>query len=177
MKLKNERTLKKIIYCLLLAVMLTACGGETKKSEANREEAPRKEETRRKEGEKRVGDIIMVNDALGVVFAVTTDGQHGKVMSVSETKCTWDKAKIWCAQYGRGWRLPNKEELKTIYYKGNTLNTALSANRHQKLYDTGWYWSSDEYYSDGAWYVSMFGGYTGYTNKYYDYYVRAVSAF
>ena len=68
----------------------------------------------------KVGDIIMVGGEMGVVFAVTTDGQHGKAMSISQTTCSWERAKTWCAQYGRGWRLPKIDELKIIHNKKNS---------------------------------------------------------
>ena len=125
----------------------------------------------------KVGDIIMVGGEMGVVFAVTTDGQHGKVMSVSRTEGSWEQAKTWCAQYGRGWRLPKIEELKMIYSKKEALNSALSANGYEVLGDKN-YWSSEEYSSDWAWYIYMYGGNTGYFDKNtYDFFVRAVSAF
>ena len=125
----------------------------------------------------KVGDIIMVGGEMGVVFAVTTDGQHGKVMSVSQNnKCTWEQAKAWCAQYGRGWRLPKIDELKVIYNKKVALNSALSANGYEKLVDD-WYWSSEEYNSDIAWLVYMYDGNTFDGSKYSFSSVRAVSAF
>ena len=79
---------------------------------------------------RKVGDIIMVNGELGVVFAVTTDGQHGKAMSVSETECNWDKAKKWCADLGGGWRLPTKDELLIIYriYTKKDVGTSATHN-------------------------------------------------
>ena len=74
---------------------------------------------------RKVGDIVVVNGELGVVFAVTTDGQHGKAVSVLETKCNWSNAKNWCTQIGTGWRLPTQEELKVIYENMRTINTSL----------------------------------------------------
>ena len=123
----------------------------------------------------KVGDIIMVGGEMGVVFVVTTDGQHGKAMSVSQTECNWEQAKAWCAQYGRGWRLPKIDELKVIYNKNEALNSTLSANGY-KVLDT-WYWSSEEYNSDCAWSVNLYGGGTLDIGKGYRTFVRAVSAF
>lgn len=124
----------------------------------------------------KVGDIIMVGGEMGVVFAVTTDGQHGKVMSVSQTKCSWEQAKAWCAQYGRGWRLPKIDELKVIYNKKEALNSALSANGYEVV--SGGYWSSEEYGSDYAWGVGMRIGSPDHVDKNsYTFSVRAVSAF
>ena len=116
----------------------------------------------------KVGDIIMVGGEMGVVFVVTTDGQHGKAMSVSQTKCNWVQAKTWCTQYGRGWRLPKIDELKVISNKKVALNSALTANGYEVL--SGYYWSSEE-----EWRVFIGDG-----NDNYNYdttYVRAVSAF
>ena len=123
----------------------------------------------------KVGDIIMVGGEMGVVFAVTTDGQHGKAMSVLQTECNWEQAKTWCAQYGRGWRLPKKDELKVIYNRKVALNTALIANGY-KVLDT-WHWSSEEDSSNCAWGVRMDDGDALSYRKNLDRYVRAVSAF
>jgi hypothetical protein len=128
----------------------------------------------------KVGDIIMVGGEMGIVYAVTSDGQHGKVMSVTRGEGSWEAAKQWCAQYGRGWRMPSKDELLVIYRKSDVLNPILRANGYTKL--DNWCWSSTESNSDCAWRVHMSGGYTVDTNKsnrskYFAYYVRAVSAF
>ena len=157
--------MKKIICCLLVAVMLSACGGESKQ-----ENAPRKE------GEKRVGDIVMVDGEFGVVFAVTTDGKHGKAVSVSETKCDWSTARSWCAKLGHGWSLPTKEELLVIYRKTSAVNSALSDNSYTTL-SSGWYWASESNGDVSAWCVRMYDGLARTSNKGYDGGVRAVSAF
>ena len=165
--------MKKIICCLLVAVMLSACSGTKNsdtKQETNQENAPRKE------GEKRVGDIIMVNGELGVVFAVTTDGKHGKAVSISETKCDWSSARSWCAKLGHGWRLPTKEELWVIYRKKSAVDPALSDNGYEAL-SNDWYWSSNSYDERSAWYVGMRSGYTLSGSKSFNYCVRAVSVF
>ena len=123
---------------------------------------------------RKVGDIIMVNGEFGVVFAVTTDGRHGKAVSVSETECTWDNAKTWCANYGMGWKLPTKDELRVIYRNKAVINSALQTNGYTTLsigWSSEWY---DEFY---AWLVYVTDGYTGIYDKSSDYYVRAVSAF
>lgn len=124
----------------------------------------------------KVGDIIVVNGELGIVITVTSDGQHGKAMSVSQTRGAWGQAKTWCAQYGRGWRLPKKDELKIIYSKKEALNSALTANGYEVL--GTWCWSSEEYYSNCAWLVTMTNGDTNFDFKRnFNHYVRAVSAF
>ena len=125
---------------------------------------------------RKVGDIIMVGGEFGVVFAVTTDGRHGKAVSVSETECTWDNAKKWCAKLGYGWKLPTKDELQIIYRKKSAINSALSVNGYTTLKNE-WYWSSTEYREFCAWDVSMYIGYTSTNPKNDSTYVRAVSAF
>jgi hypothetical protein len=123
----------------------------------------------------KVGDIIMVGGEMGIVYAVTSDGQHGKVMSVTEGHGTWEAAKQWCAQYGRDWRLPSKDELLVISKKRGVLNPILRANGYTQLYD--WCWSSTEYDTKRAWYVYVDHGYTSIDLKYLTNHVRAVSAF
>ena len=165
--------MKKIICCLLVAVMLSACSGTKNsdtKQETNQENAPRKE------GEKRVGDIIMVNGELGVVFAVTTDGQHGKVMSASQTECAWDDAKKWCAYLGYGWKFPTIDELRVIRRNKAVINSALKTNGYTLLGE-GYYWSSEISNEFCAWGVNLYDGYTVDLTKRNSYYVRAVTAF
>ena len=83
----------------------------------------------------------------------------------------------WCADLGEGWYLPAKEELLTICNNKDLIN----ANLTQQLLED-WYWSStEENYQYGgifcAWGVVVGNGYTNYSIKTYDDYVRAVSAF
>ena len=159
--------------------MLSACGGETKKSETKQEEINATQESAsKKESEKRVGDIIMVNGEMGVVFTVTADGQHGKVMSVSQIeKCIWNDAKAWCANLGQGWKLPTKDELLVIYSRKSVINSALSANNYQLIDANACYWSSDKEVDNYMWIVSMENGETDGEGKYNHDSVRAVSAF
>lgn len=86
-----------------------------------------------------VGDIMMVNGEFGVVFAVTTDGQHGKVLCVTSSKCSWGNAKSWCLQVGNKWRLPTKDELRIIYHRKNLLDTSLEAAGYYTI-QNGNYW-------------------------------------
>ena len=125
---------------------------------------------------RKVGDVIMINGEFGVVFAVTTDGQHGKAVSVSTTKCNWNDAAKWCANYGRGWRLPTKDELHVIYRNKAVINSALKINGYTMLEHE--YWAS-EIYNNGnnAWSVYMFNGNTCSLPKDFDIYVRAVTVF
>ena len=157
--------MKKILYCLLVAVMLSACGGDSKQ-----ENAPRKD------GEKRVGDIVMVDGEFGVVFAVTTDGRHGKAVSVSETKCDWRSAKTWCTKLSYSWRLPTKDELMVVYRKKSAVNSALSDNGYEAL-SSGWHWASESNGEACAWSVYMGNGSSSYGNKNGNFSVRAVCIF
>ena len=122
----------------------------------------------------KVGDYYNVDGKEGVVFEVTSDGRHGKIISLNQTKSSWDDAKSWCTSLGSGWRLPTKEELQTIYRVKSTLNSTLAAEGDEFR---GVFWSSNEYDSDCAWRVGMYNGSTYSYRKDYDSYVRAVSAF
>jgi hypothetical protein len=66
------------------------------------------------------------------------------------------------------WFLPSRSELQQLY----TNRAAIGG------FQNGWYWSSSEYYSDGAWLFVFYGGGTDYGyNKGNTVYVRAVRAF
>lgn len=86
-----------------------------------------------------VGDIIMVNGEFGVVFAITTDGQHGKALCVTQSKCGWSNAKSWCLQIGNNWKLPTKDELRIIYHRKDILNASLKSAGYYTIQD-GNYW-------------------------------------
>lgn len=129
---------------------------------------------------RKVGDIIMINGEFGVVFAVTTDGRHGKALSVSETKCNWDNAKTWCANLGPAWKLPTIDELRVIYRNKAVINSALLTNGYTTFLSY-LYWSSESHNEEVlcAWTFDMVDVYTmPNTNlEDWDVYVRAVSAF
>ncbi len=123
----------------------------------------------------RIGDIVQVGGELGVVFSVTTDGKHGKILSLVRTECDWWAAKRWCSQLGNGWKLPTENELHAIYNKLNIINSTIVANGYPTM--GGDYWSCEEKNSESAWYVYMGNGTTYSCTKHLNSYVRAVSAF
>nr|MBE6191566.1 DUF1566 domain-containing protein [Rikenellaceae bacterium] len=122
----------------------------------------------------KVGDLTTHGGATGVVFYVSDP--LVKLVSVTETETTWSSGLTWCSNYGTGWYLPNRDELKALYQVKSTVNATLQAHEYS-LIKNGGYWSSEEYSNDRAWHVGMTNGITDYYNKYGDYYVRAVSAF
>lgn len=124
-----------------------------------------------------VGDYYDVDGKQGVVFVVTPDGQHGKIVCLRELGYFfWDTAKSKCAELGTGWYLPTKSELESMYKVNSEITPTLLAVGDPL--EDGFYWSSTEYESAFAWHVSMGYGATGSSNKYeFKYSVRAVSVF
>ncbi len=124
----------------------------------------------------KVGDYYDANGKQGVVFAVTPDGKHGKIVGLNNLgNMTWNSAVSACRNLGNGWRLPSEDELLAIYKVKSTLDSTLAAVGDGL--PEGYHWSSIEGGSDYAWRVHMFSGTTYYDPKNYYYYVRAVSAF
>ena len=125
----------------------------------------------------KVGDYYDVNGKQGVVFVVTPDGKHGKIVYLRDLgPFHWDNAKLKCAQLGTGWYLPTKSELEGMYNAKSEINPTLLAVGDPLEYDST-YWSSTENGSDEAWSVDMYKCYTCNYHKSNYYYVRAVSAF
>ena len=126
----------------------------------------------------KIGDVMTVNGVKGVVFEVTEDGEHGKVLCANQAPnyMSWGEAKTWCSNLGSGWYLPTKEELLLIYQNKAALNSTL-ATIGGKIISYYWYWSSTVFDSDCAWNVLMSYGSTSSNNKNFNSYVRAVSAF
>ena len=77
--------------------------------------------------------------------------------------------------------LPSAGQLYLMYINKTAINALVKAfnadgNEFEQI-DDRYYWSSSQYDEFCAWYVGMNGGYTNYSYKNYNYYVRAVSAF
>ena len=155
--------MNKILCCLFVAMMLSSCCGF------------------RLDGTKCVGDIIRVNGRLGVVFEVEYGGKHGKVLSVTETKCDWEEAQQWCRDRGGEWRLPTVEESKEVYRNLDKINRALKHNRYRlcKPIDMAGFWSCEESASDPDFVriVHMSDGTTCIGLNFFDRRTRAVSTF
>ena len=81
-------------------------------------------------------------------------------------KMIWEDAKKACENLGSGWRLPTKEELKTLYLNKDKIGG----------FADDVYWSST---LDGnyAWYQDFSSGYQYSSIKDYAIYVRAIRAF
>ena len=127
----------------------------------------------------KVGDYYGAGGKQGIVFAVTSDGRHGKIVSLTDLGLmSWDAAEAKCYSLGASWRLPTKDELLAIYDIKSVINSTLSAvSAVGNRIDTQCYWSSTFFDSSCAWYVYMSNGDTNSNYKFYNNYVRAVSAF
>ena len=79
----------------------------------------------------------------------------------------WEDAKKACENLGRGWRLPTKEELNTLYLNKDKIGGFADNN----------YWSSTEDDDSYAWFQYFGYGTQDHLDKYYALYVRAVRAF
>ena len=70
---------------------------------------------------------------------------------------TWDEAKTWVEKLsvdGGGWRMPNKEELTSLYKKG-----VGERNMTPLIKTTGWrVWSNQLEGDMGAWYFNFYDG-------------------
>ena len=125
----------------------------------------------------KIGDLYDVDGKKGVVFEVSADGKHGKIVSLTEPSVmkTWNEAVAWCRNRGDGWYLPSKDELLAIYKVQNKLNVSLKAVG-KELVDW-FYWSSTEDDEFRAWIVGLNVGSAYGDGKTSNHYVRAVSAF
>ena len=129
-----------------------------------------------RDGIYQLGDYYNRNGKRGVVIEISNGGRNGKILSLNDTKCDWEDAKQWCRNHGTGWYLPSKYELLAIYQNKQNVNCWLKKYKGGTL-ENSYYWSSTEYDSGLAWYVSMNYGFTDLSTESLDYYVRAVSAF
>jgi hypothetical protein len=81
----------------------------------------------------------------------------------------WNDSKLACAALGKGWRLPTKFELNTLYQNKNII-LGFAKN---------YYWSSSEieFGAGHAWVQNFYAGGQYYGPKYDSLYVRAIRAF
>ena len=79
---------------------------------------------------------------------------------------SWDEAKIACKKLGPGWRLPTKDELNMLYKNKEEVGG----------FAINYYWSSTEFDNFIAWEQSFGSGNQFFTNKHFNFYVRAVRA-
>lgn len=143
-----------------------------------------------------IGEKYSQNGKEGIVFYITDNGMHGKIVSEDETECDWSTgygstgatdendgmanmkkiqaisgwhekypAFAWCADKGDGWYLPAVNELKTLY--------------ESKVVElkSDWYCSSTEDDNVHMRGVDMSNGGASNLYKFFNSYVRAVSAF
>ena len=158
--------MKKILYCLMLAVMLTACGGGKNGGE---------------EKVYKVGDVITIDGQTGIVFDISSNGKHGKAISIANTSCDWGSAKTWCGSLGEAWRLPDCGELMLVQNNKEAINAAAKASGNRKMSSGGqYYWTSVQLegeHDDHAWAVSLHSGKTFAYSHTYPQSVRAVAEF
>lgn len=91
----------------------------------------------------KVGDLYDVNGRKGVVFVVSEDGLHGRIISLKQIKATPSEAIEWCKILGDNWRLPTMVELKLLYKVKDVVNKALFFADAEPLKKTPAYWSKD----------------------------------
>ncbi|MBE6176000.1 MAG: DUF1566 domain-containing protein [Rikenellaceae bacterium] len=125
----------------------------------------------------KVGDVICVNGKKGVVFVVSSDGKHGRVISLDGFYGTWYKAMEWGNSYGQGWRLPNAEECKLLHEVIDDVNEAIFFADGQKILYISHWTSFDFGESDPAGRYDIGTGGVGWDSKDANYDARAVAAF
>jgi len=112
----------------------------------------------------RDGDIVGTNDIIGKPIKIwnleVAQNDFPKGMK-------WEDAKKACENLGRGWRLPTKEELNTLYLNKDKIGG----------FATDYYWSSTELPSINVWVQGFDVGTQNYHDKINSNYVRAVRAF
>lgn len=169
--------MKKLLtlVCVLSALLITSCMvGPSYEEDNSYDPQPDPQP------ELKIGDIYKIEGKTGVVWAVSKDGTHGRIISLEQTKCKWDEAQQWCSELGEGWRLPTVQELQMIYELKNNqdFNDGIFFADAPEMMWGQWYWSGEEYNSTNAWGVHMGGGSTNYYTKgHLSSYARAVFAF
>lgn len=86
---------------------------------------------------------------------------------IGELLMTWSEAVRYGESFVNGWRLPDREELNSIFMENNSLSGEFE-------FEKSFYWSSEEFDSTHAW-LQYFGDGSQYdTSKTYNNHVRYV---
>ena len=109
-------------------------------------------------------------------IAVVEDDNHAFLVLTKDIKnVDWWDGKRKCEEEFA--QMPNLRQLDAIYKNKEVLNKAFIAAGGETLDGEAFYWSSTEYNSGHAWFLSMYNGHRGANDKSNDYYVRPVLAF
>ena len=128
----------------------------------------------------KVGDVYEMSGKKGIVFEVSADGQHGKIISLTEPKgvMTWAKAMECGKQLKDGWYLPSRAELLTLFEVVEAVAPVAKQQGDKLVVDpNGFYWATDEFGADFAWIVSLKYGSNGGSYKGNGFHIRAISKF
>ncbi len=127
----------------------------------------------------KIGDIYDVDGVKGIVFALSSDRQHGQILSLTQTLDDWDDAEAWCCTLGEGWTLPTRGDLDKLHLVFNKVNEVLAKEGYEQVEDCH-YWtreSQSEYNAYVAYVCAKFSS-EGFYNKYnYNLKARAVRKF
>jgi hypothetical protein len=96
----------------------------------------------------------------------------------------WEDAKQYCKNLTLdgidSWRLPSKDELRTIVTKNRIKNSKghthyIKKELVENMPVFSWFWSSSSYSSSGAWFVNFYYGYDNDRGKSFENYVLCVA--
>jgi len=126
-----------------------------------------------------VNGIEVTDSQTGLIWQKCSLGQSGSnCESGSIQSYTWSQAlqaaQEQSQQTGLPWRLPNVNELRSIVEEkcvGPAINLSIFPNTPSSHY---WSASPHAYYSNHAWYVAFYSGYSNGNDKDYSLYVRLV---
>lgn len=102
----------------------------------------------------KVGDCYDVGGKKGVVFEVTADGQHGKIIAITQPteKMTWYKAMQWAKQLKDGWYIPSLNEFEVLL---DRLDIVANKLQEVGVKAPHFCWSTAEFGADCAWCISL----------------------
>lgn len=142
-----------------------------------------------------VGAKYSRNGKEGIVFYITSDGRHGKIVSEDKTNCAWSTENISTGATDENDGMANMKTIQAISGwrekypafawcadKGDgwylpAKNELITLYESRIINTNDYYWSSTENNRIYVWIVYMSSGRTYINYKDNDYYMRAVSAF
>lgn len=124
---------------------------------------------------KKVDEVVIKWNSSKFGVEIKAEGEHFVVDAESPSfSCNWDEAIRYYNRPHCPWGLPTVKQLKIIAKHIGEINEVIRSNNGFAI--NGSLWSCEEKDESWVWYVYMNSGCTDYGRKYYDLFVRAVSA-
>ncbi len=102
-----------------------------------------------------IGDYYNENGYNGIIFEVSADGTHGKILKTLGNSANWNMALAHCKVIGTSWRLPTPDEARHFFENKQIINTSCKLHEMETL--PVYVWTSSLFNENEAIYCDRHG--------------------